>query len=342
MSDAMRRAWAIGLFALLAASIAFAVAVVIPIERQLRGFDARVAALRREFSMRPADRDPVERVRAELRHMVEVDQTARDIARAPRERGDGALAQLYFQLRFHPKAVAIERRHVEQLTALIEQHGWIRSSRFGAQADRHAWLLAHHADVHPEFQKRVLAILETQWQRGETAGQNYARLAASAQRRSVSGGRALLTDRRASTRRRRNLASTPLVGARLVKAAQCVGAALRALSLGAVGTVEPYRGLEQRDRFARAIAMQQERGEKLRYVGEVRIELDRFARDAGAAKREVHRERGLVGRGGRLEVDPRQNVGIDPAAREATLAQLANDPRIRRVEHERSTGGIHQ
>jgi hypothetical protein len=176
MSDAMRRAWAIGLFALLAASIAFAVAVVIPIERQLRGFDARVAALRREFSMRPADRDPVERVRAELRHMVEVDQTARDIARAPRERGDGALAQLYFQLRFHPKAVAIERRHVEQLTALIEQHGWIRSSRFGAQADRHAWLLAHHADVHPEFQKRVLEILETQWQRGETAGQNYARL----------------------------------------------------------------------------------------------------------------------------------------------------------------------
>jgi hypothetical protein len=172
----MRNALAIVSVAVLAVWTGCAVAVALPIERELRGFDARVAALRRGFATRPTDRDSVERVRAELRHMVEVDQYARDIARAPRERGDGALAQLYFRLRFHPKAVAIERRHVEQLTALIEQHGWIRSSRFGVQADRHAWLLTHHADVHPEFQKRVLAILETQWQRGETAGQNYARL----------------------------------------------------------------------------------------------------------------------------------------------------------------------
>jgi hypothetical protein len=172
----LRYAAAILSLAILAVWAGFAVAVMLPIERALLGFDARVEALRREFAARPADRDPVERVRAELRHMVEVDQTARDVARAPRERGDGALSQLYFQWRFHPRAVAIERRHVERLSALIEQHGWIRSRRFGDQADRHAWLLAHHADVHPEFQKRVLAILETQWRRGETAGQNYARL----------------------------------------------------------------------------------------------------------------------------------------------------------------------
>ena len=123
-----------------------------------------------------ADLDDPERVRATLERMVEVDQRARDVADAFEATRPGRLRRLYFHARFHARAVEIEREHVARLEALIERHGWIRRDRFGDRADRLAWLVAHHADVHPEFQERVLAILAREWRTGGTDPEHYARL----------------------------------------------------------------------------------------------------------------------------------------------------------------------
>jgi hypothetical protein len=110
---------------------------------------------------------------AKLANMVEVDQYIRTTS--PPE--DLTPEQLEaWQREFVALSLEIERQHIRVLRRLLEQHGWFVISRFGKQADLHAWLLTQHADSDVAFQKHVLTMLEPLVDQGETDPQNYAYL----------------------------------------------------------------------------------------------------------------------------------------------------------------------
>jgi hypothetical protein len=147
-----------------------------PIEENLREFDRRVGTLSSEQARLPPEHDGVARVQADLRNMVDEDGYARMFANIPQVERYGALRYWYFWLRFRPRAAEIENRHLAELKRLLARYGWIRRSRFGAEADENAWLIAHHADTDRPFQKQVLARLKEEAAKGETAPEHYARL----------------------------------------------------------------------------------------------------------------------------------------------------------------------
>jgi hypothetical protein len=156
--------------------VSIAVAFAAPVENQLRRFEPGVEELRRGLELDPPEPDSVAWVQTTLRTMVEEDRYTRQFATLPLEEGYGVLRYWYFWLRFRPRTVEMEQRHVRELKRLLARHGWIRRSRFGAEADSDAWLIAHHADLDRAFQKEVLAVLEGEAARGETAPEHYARL----------------------------------------------------------------------------------------------------------------------------------------------------------------------
>jgi hypothetical protein len=58
----------------------------------------------------------------------------------------------------------------------IRTQGWFNISRYGADADKDAWLLVQHADSDSAFQTEVLALLDGLRVKGETNPRNYAYL----------------------------------------------------------------------------------------------------------------------------------------------------------------------
>lgn len=54
----------------------------------------------------------------------------------------------------------LDRRHADEIKRIIKRHGWPTISLVGAEASHAAWLLVHHADHDPAFQKEVLMQLE--------------------------------------------------------------------------------------------------------------------------------------------------------------------------------------
>jgi hypothetical protein len=70
----------------------------------------------------------------------------------------------------------VDRRNTDELKAILDKYEWVRLSQFGADADRDAALLVQHAVSDPDFQVRVLAVLERMWKAGETRPSRYAYL----------------------------------------------------------------------------------------------------------------------------------------------------------------------
>ena len=143
----------------------------------LAQIDTHVAQLRRVFDERagkprPAD---VEWVKLRLSHLAEVDQYLRTAYDdfgpnlAPRD-------QQALQNALESRIEEVDAANTREVKALVAAHGWFRISVFGEQADRDAWLLVQHADQDPEFQRRVLEILEGLYPSGETSPANYAYL----------------------------------------------------------------------------------------------------------------------------------------------------------------------
>ena len=63
-----------------------------------------------------------------------------------------------------------------ELKTLLKAHHWFAISRFGPEADNHAWLLIQHQDHDIELQKMVLKRLMSLYPSGETSASNYAYL----------------------------------------------------------------------------------------------------------------------------------------------------------------------
>lgn len=110
---------------------------------------------------------------AKLANMVEVDQYVR---RTTPPEGLSTQQLEAWQRQFVALSLEHEKQHIEMLKRLLEHHGWFTVSTFGKQADVHAWLLTQHADSDIAFQKRVLTMLESLVERGDTDPQNYAYL----------------------------------------------------------------------------------------------------------------------------------------------------------------------
>lgn len=93
------------------------------------------------------------------------DQRARSdvVGRAP---GDDAWARVQ----------DVDTDNTAWFIKVLEQHGWPRRSEVGRDASTAAWLLAQHADLNPEFQRRCLSLLEQAVRDGEAQPSHVAYL----------------------------------------------------------------------------------------------------------------------------------------------------------------------
>lgn len=118
-------------------------------------------ALQQTATNAPAD--PA--LRKELLAMFEADQAAQQ--RMIHGDGDAAGAEM----------AALNARHLEQLKAIIDKHGWPTHELVGEDGAHAAWLLVQHMDADPDFQERCLALLESAVARGQASAKDLAYLA---------------------------------------------------------------------------------------------------------------------------------------------------------------------
>ncbi len=97
-------------------------------------------------------------IRMELLEMVKVDQAMRS----------GEIRVDDF--------VEIDGKNTQRLEEIVKEIGWPTSKLVGEDGSGAAWLLAQHADHKPEFQSRILQLLEPLVDSGEVKGSHYAYL----------------------------------------------------------------------------------------------------------------------------------------------------------------------
>lgn len=73
-------------------------------------------------------------------------------------------------------AMMVDRRNTTRLKEIVDRHGWPTYSLVGRDGADAAFLLAQHADMDPEFQKRALSLMEPLIASGEATASNYAYL----------------------------------------------------------------------------------------------------------------------------------------------------------------------
>ena len=143
----------------------------------LAQIDAHVEQLRGAFEQRAGAPRPqdVAWVKLRLSHLAELDQYLRLVyddlgPRLPSQE------QQALQDALEQRIEAIDAANTREVQALVATHGWFRISTFGEQTDHDAWLLVQHADHDPEFQRRVLEVLDGLHPQGETSPANFAYL----------------------------------------------------------------------------------------------------------------------------------------------------------------------
>ncbi len=92
-------------------------------------------------------------IRAEILEMVDRDLQLREkLAR------EGVLSEDY-----HPQMEAIHNQNADRLKSILDQFGWPTVDLVGADAAEAAWLIVQHAISKPDFQRRCLEILSTNY-----------------------------------------------------------------------------------------------------------------------------------------------------------------------------------
>jgi hypothetical protein len=120
-------------------------------------FEADLTAATRAIPSRSGD----PRV-AELQRRFVLDQAVRDTTRdAQWAAGLPALAATIWPALKFSRSVEIDCENTAWLRTQLGEIGWFDIPTFGAEADSAAFYLAQHADRSPEFQRAVLAYLET-------------------------------------------------------------------------------------------------------------------------------------------------------------------------------------
>lgn len=153
---------------------------------------AELRRLKAEFNARALPEDRKERAAAILQHLVDMDQFVRHyvVDNSPNFYGkDIDQATHAYKLSDKSPAAGAERAELEKILPvwqrtddaclrafkkLLKEFEWFTISAFGEQAEENAWLIAQHADGHPAFQKKALAILEKHLPAGEITPWHYA------------------------------------------------------------------------------------------------------------------------------------------------------------------------
>jgi Family of unknown function (DUF6624) len=110
----------------------------------------------------------IRKIEIVLVKMVELDQALRGLIG-----NDEHVEKLLWEI-----ISEVDLKNTINLKALLplSQGGWFNISEFGTSIDSNAWLLVQHADHDPQFQSKILCILEGLVENKETSVKNYAYL----------------------------------------------------------------------------------------------------------------------------------------------------------------------
>ena len=120
--------------------------------------------------------EDIAKVQKEVTRLWVEDQAARRVyIRSDQETLEGTKAHFTRRL----AALATHRADEQStriLKELLERYDWIDVHRFSEKTSAHAWILAQHADSHPEFQQFVLSKMEPHLETGGVRKRDYAYL----------------------------------------------------------------------------------------------------------------------------------------------------------------------
>ncbi|NVJ59629.1 MAG: hypothetical protein HWE27_04520 [Gammaproteobacteria bacterium] len=118
----------------------------------------------------------VDWIKKKLAHMVEIDQLMRMESMSTADKGFSDSEAKEYKEKFQVFYKEIDEANTRDMKRIIEIHGWPVISKFGKEAENHAWLIVQHADHDIDFQKSVLALLEKLLPKKETNPSSYAYL----------------------------------------------------------------------------------------------------------------------------------------------------------------------
>lgn len=110
-------------------------------------------------------------VAAELRHLVENDQAARDALLESGDQSDDRQKRAKFE-----RVREADRQSTAFMKTFLGQRGYPRKSVYGSKAESDAWLLVQHADADPGFQAEYLKAMEAALADGEASAKLLAYL----------------------------------------------------------------------------------------------------------------------------------------------------------------------
>jgi hypothetical protein len=147
------------------------------VDADLTKYDAAIQNMKDEFGKVAGDTSDKDWVKKKLQHMVDIDQHMRNFSMSvPHDHQYTKAEQDYFFKQFLPRWKQLDGNNTANLKSLLETYSWFTISAWGKAADSNAWLLVQHADEDPDFQKEILAKLETLYPSRETRPDHYAYL----------------------------------------------------------------------------------------------------------------------------------------------------------------------
>lgn len=121
-------------------------------------------------------RDPeIRRVQTVINTLWVADQAGR-VTYSTLQTRDRTGSAFWAQRLATANAVMTDARSTLALRELLKTWDWIDRHRFGSSVSSHAWILAQHADDHPDFQREVLARMEPHLENGGVRPRDYAYL----------------------------------------------------------------------------------------------------------------------------------------------------------------------
>lgn len=147
------------------------------VDADLAEYDAAIQKMKDEFGKVAGDSSDKDWVKKKLQHMVDIDQHMRSFSMSvPHDHQYTKAERDYFFKQFLPRWQQLDGTNTADLKTLLQVYAWFTISAWGKAADGNAWLLVQHADEDPEFQKAILAKLETLYPSRETSPDHYAYL----------------------------------------------------------------------------------------------------------------------------------------------------------------------
>lgn len=146
------------------------------VDQDLAVFDQRIAVMKAEFSKTPAMPLSKVWVQSKLKFMFDIDQDTRHFLQTPFDSKYSEIEKTYFMKQYLVRINAIDDGNTADLKELMKIYPWFKISEFGVAGDNQAWIIVQHADRDPDFQKKVLVILESLYPKAETSPSNYALL----------------------------------------------------------------------------------------------------------------------------------------------------------------------